>query len=146
MKQSSKQRQQLLPSEHESQVAFFEWWELYAKSRKIPDNLCFAVPNGGHRHIAVAAKLKAEGVKAGTPDVFLMVPMGTFHGLILEFKRHPNKPTAAQADFLASVRRLGYNALVVYSTDEAIRAVRAYLEPPRALQKPGEYPELPKIR
>ncbi len=32
------------------------------------------IPNGGHRHKAVAAKLKAQGVKPGVPDNFIFDP------------------------------------------------------------------------
>jgi hypothetical protein len=115
------------PTEHELQAAFFEWWEFYAPSRGIAVELCFAVPNGGHRHPAVAGKLKAEGVRAGVCDVFLLVPRGGFHALILEFKRQKGRPSEAQERFLFEVRGQGYNALIVRSTDEAIRVVTAYL-------------------
>jgi hypothetical protein len=36
-----------------------------------------AIPNGGHRHKAVAGKLKATGAKAGVLDVFCPVPRVT---------------------------------------------------------------------
>jgi hypothetical protein len=49
-------------SEHDQQVALFTWanqnLDRYPVLRWM-----FAVPNGGHRHPAVAGKLKAEGVK-----------------------------------------------------------------------------------
>ena len=128
--------QDIVPTEHESQVAFFEWWDIWSRSMKLPTNLCFAVPNGGQRHPAVAAKLKAEGVRSGTADVVLLLPRAGFHGLLLEFKRE-NAPrsgsgggTKPQAEFLLAARQQGYNALLVYSTDEAIRVVRAYVRQP----------------
>ena len=41
----------------------------------VPDlELLHAIPNGGKRDKVTAAKLKAEGVKAGIPDIFLPVP------------------------------------------------------------------------
>jgi hypothetical protein len=36
--------------------------------RTYPDVRIFSVPNGGHRHPAVAAKMKATGVSSGVPD------------------------------------------------------------------------------
>jgi len=36
------------------------------------DVYIFAIPNGGHRHVAVATKLKAEGVSAGVADLCLI--------------------------------------------------------------------------
>lgn len=48
----------------------------------------FAVPNGGKRHIAVATKLKAEGVNPGVPDlVFVIPPHGRFAGLELKSEK-----------------------------------------------------------
>lgn len=36
--------------------------------------LYFAVPNGGWRNRTVAAKLKAQGVRAGVPDMLVLFP------------------------------------------------------------------------
>ena len=54
-------------SEHDEQVLIFKWARL-SEGRWPELALLFAIPNGGHRHKAVAAKLKAEGVRAGVPD------------------------------------------------------------------------------
>ena len=59
------------PTEHEEQCALFEWADCWFP---MVSALLFAIPMGGHRHIAVAAKLKAEGVKAGVPDIFFALP------------------------------------------------------------------------
>lgn len=117
------------PLEAESQAAFFAWWQFFAAVNKIPERLCFAVPNGGARNKVVAAQLKAQGVRAGVPDVFLMIPAGGFHALVLEFKRHSEKvrPGSEQEAWIAEARLRNYNTLVVWSTDEAMRAVTAYL-------------------
>lgn len=119
-----------IPTEHQSQVAFMQWWASWCRTAGIPEQLCFAVPNGGQRSRGVAGKMKAEGVKKGVADVFLSVPMAGFHGLYLEFKRPGGRPTVEQEAFLYEVRRRGYNALVVWSTLEAIQAVKEYLKPP----------------
>ncbi len=47
-------------TEHDEQKAFVRWFRIQPPKVKI-----FAIPNGGHRHIKVAQKLKAEGVSAG---------------------------------------------------------------------------------
>lgn len=121
--------EEFIPTEHESQVAFFDWWPSYAATRRIPEVLCFAVPNGGHRHKAVAGKLKAEGVKSGTADVFLLVPAHGFHGLIMEFKRKvTGRLRHDQKLFLYYTKRQGYCSLSVWSTDEAMAAVTMYLD------------------
>ena len=59
-------------SEHHEQCALFAWLRLQWPDL---DRVSFAIPNGGHRHKAVAGKLKAEGVKAGVPDIFIAYPI-----------------------------------------------------------------------
>jgi hypothetical protein len=56
--------------------------ELHARMPEVAD-LIFHVPNGGHRVKAVAAKLKAQGVKAGMPDLVLPMARGGFFGLYI---------------------------------------------------------------
>ncbi len=67
--------------------------------------LLFAVPNGGHRHPATGAKLKAEGVKPGVPDLWLPVPRNLFHGLVIELKTElkSSKVSAAQEWWINSL-------------------------------------------
>jgi len=54
------------PSEHEEQVLFVQWFR-----RQFPGVMIFAIPNGGLRGKIAAAKLKAEGVTAGVPDLYI---------------------------------------------------------------------------
>lgn len=55
-----------IPSEHEEQVLFVQWFR-----REFPGVLIFAIPNGGVRGKVAAAKLKAEGVVRGIPDLYV---------------------------------------------------------------------------
>jgi hypothetical protein len=115
------------PSEHEEQAALFEWAAL-AQGQHPELAMLFAVPNGGQRHPAVAAQLKAEGVRAGVPDVFLAVARGRFHGLAIEMKVKPNRTTEAQDEWIARLRYAGYMAVTCWSANEAIGVIMAYLE------------------
>jgi hypothetical protein len=90
--------------------------------------LLYAIPNGGHRHVAVAARLKAEGVKAGVPDLHLPVARGRWHGLYLELKVGRNKPTPEQAQWHERLRAQGYAVVVCYGADQALTALQRYLE------------------
>ena len=63
-------------SEHLEQCAVFDFAR-YAGIR------LFAIPNGGHRHKAVAVKLRAEGVCAGVPDLMVPEAHGGFNGLFI---------------------------------------------------------------
>lgn len=55
-----------IPDEHEEQRFFITQFR-----KRWPSVRIFAIPNGGSRGIREAAKLKAEGVSAGVPDLFI---------------------------------------------------------------------------
>lgn len=114
-------------SEHAMQKMIVQWWSLMHRRYALPEFSLYAVPNGGHRHPAVAAKLKAEGVRPGIPDIHVDVPRGQFHGLRLELKVKPNKPTPDQEKVLAFLNSQGYRALVVFDYGAAVAAIDAYL-------------------
>jgi hypothetical protein len=72
--------------EYSEQCCLMQLAALY--QTRVPElRLLFHVPNGGHRDIRVAARLKRAGVKAGVPDLHLPVPRGEHHGLWIELKR-----------------------------------------------------------
>lgn len=122
-------------SEHQEQVAFFDWVRL--NENRYPElRWIFAIPNGGLRDKRVAAKLKREGVRAGVWDVFVPVirrsedVYGCYHiescGLFIEFKYGKNKLTENQKAFKWACLE-DYDFEVVYSSEEAIQAVKRYL-------------------
>lgn len=110
--------------EHDMQKAFFEWLNLVHPEE---DEVTFAVPNGVRCSKSQAVKLKAEGLKAGIPDVFMGVPRGTFPGLFIEFKIKPNKPSEAQKSKIASFKSRGYRCEVIYNIDDAMNLVNEYV-------------------
>jgi hypothetical protein len=55
-----------VPSEDHEQMMFVKWFRQNLKPVRI-----FAIPSGGHRHIAVATKMKATGTVRGIPDMFV---------------------------------------------------------------------------
>lgn len=114
-------------SEHAIQCAFFDW--LKWQCGQHPElATAYAVPNGGLRSINTAKKLKAEGVKAGVPDVCLPFPRGGFAALYLEFKNGTKgSVTDAQRAMIELLRDNGNRVEVVRSVDQAIAVVREYL-------------------
>lgn len=114
-------------SEHNEQVALFEWAALMAKNTYPALEWLFAIPNGGHRHKAVASKMKAEGVKSGVLDVMLPYPAGLYCGLFIEMKWNGNKPTDNQKTWIKYLNTVGYLAVVCNGCDEAIEAIERYL-------------------
>lgn len=120
-------------SEHSIQTAFFAWANMNKETYPQLEVLMFAVPNGGHRSKAQAAKLKVEGVKAGVPDVFLSVARKGWNGLYIEFKRpgtekqKEGRLTKEQARFAEMVKAENYYHFVAYSYGQAAQMVVNYL-------------------
>lgn len=110
-------------SEHTTQVAFFEW----ASYKRFPGiELLHATPNGGLRSKATAGKLKAEGVKAGHPDVSWPVARGGFIGLAIEFKHGDGNPTKEQRERIDRLQREGWCVAVCWSWVAAARLLTGY--------------------
>jgi hypothetical protein len=86
--------------EHSIQCAYFQWVRLNAH-RHPAIAMAFAIPNGGHRDIRTAARLKAEGVRAGVWDVFVPWMAHDRGGLWIEFKAGKSKRTDNQNEFWA---------------------------------------------
>jgi hypothetical protein len=121
-------RRVLEPSEHDEQALYFRWAGFVTFDGKPLRPRCYAVANGGDRHPVVAAKLKAEGVTPGRPDINVDVSSGGFHGLRIEAKRRGGRPTPEQLECLAMLREDGYRALVGYGFDELRSITTEYLK------------------
>lgn len=113
-------------SEHAHQTALFAW-AAHARTEYPELEWLFAVPNGGHRHKAVAGRLKAEGVKSGVPDVALMVPRGGYAGLWIEMKYGRNKPTVEQCRWIEALRGYGHRVEICYDWTDARAVIEEYL-------------------
>jgi hypothetical protein len=114
-------------SEHQEQKNLFEWAEL-ASGRHPELALMFAVPNGGARNIVVAKKLKAEGVKAGVPDIILPVARKRFHGLAIEMKRMAGgRVSDDQLFWLDALTEQSWLAVVCKGWEEAVAVIDGYL-------------------
>lgn len=106
--------------EHHEQVVVVKFCEL----RGIP---VFAIPNGGNRDAKTGAFLKAEGVRAGVPDLFIPVPRGGYHGMFIEMKAQGGrKPTGKQKVWLDLLDGQGYMACWARGADDAIDKIEEY--------------------
>ena len=113
-------------SEHDEQVALFNWAKM--NDSRLPElGLLFAIPNGGQRHILVAKKMKAEGVKAGVPDIFLPVVRGHFHGMFIEMKFGKNKLTKSQKAWAEKLIKADYEFITCWGWENAAEAIEYYL-------------------
>jgi hypothetical protein len=117
------------------QVALMGWARRYRivigiGSGHLLSDYLYAVPNGGRRGKAEAARLKAAGVKAGVSDLHLPLPRGIFHGLWIELKApkpHPSSTSTEQRAWLKRMREAGHRAEVCYGAADAIASIQAYL-------------------
>lgn len=103
-----------LPSEHLEQVRLVSWFR-----KTYPHTRIFAVPNGGARSGLQGAKLKAEGVSPGIPDLF--VPAW---GLWIEMKRSKGGTLSPeQKDWIAYLDDCGYQCIVGKGFEDARRQI-----------------------
>ena len=102
------------PSEHLEQVRLVSWFR-----RSYPDVRIFAVPNGGARSGVQGAKLKAEGVAPGVPDLF--VPEWL---LWVELKRQKGGTVSPdQRDWIAYLEAIGHQCIVGRGFEDAKRQI-----------------------
>ena len=120
--------------EEQEQTAVFRWARMQEGVH--PElALLHHIPNGGARSKATAGRLKAEGVKAGIPDICLPVPKNGYGALYIELKVSENKALGVrkgrvsdcQAAMLKSLSDYGNRAVVCYGAEEAIRAIKEYI-------------------
>ena len=124
-----------VPSEHQEQVQVCAWLDGIAALRwphlAIVDGRLpyFAVPNGGNRNAITGAKLKCEGVRAGVPDLVLMIARRPFHGLLVEMKRIKGGVISPAQDlWFDALPLLGYDIAVCEGHVEAIEVITDYLD------------------
>jgi hypothetical protein len=122
----TERREKYGSSEHLEQCALFEWAE-WAQGQYPELALIHAIPNGGHRHKATAAKMRREGVKSGVPDICLPIARRGFHGLYIELKYGRNKPSENQYRWIESLRAQGYCVQVCYGAQIAQAVIEDYL-------------------
>ena len=104
-------------TEHEEQRELVRWFR-----QTWPGVRIFAIPNGGQRSMATAARLKAEGVSSGVPDLF--VPAW---GLWVEMKRSKGGSVSAeQKDWIAYLESVEFCCIVGKGAEDAKAKISAF--------------------
>lgn len=113
-----------VPLETEEQQALFQWVQYQLK--QYPElALLYHIPNEGKRN---PRRAKAEGVKAGVPDLCLPVPRGRNHGLYIEIKRRKGgRITSEQAEWMDHLRAQGYAVACCYGWEPAAKFLLDYM-------------------
>lgn len=117
-----------VPSESVEQIHLFHW--AIIQRGKYPElDLMYHIPNGGKRDVTTAKRLKAEGTKAGVPDIHLPVARNGFHGLYIEMKKQKGgKLSKDQKEWLKALSDQGHYVAVCKGCDAAIEVIKDYLE------------------
>ena len=114
-------------TEHAHQRALFGWFNYVAFTGLHPlARLCYAVPNGGKRDPITAARLKAEGVKAGVPDVVYPVARHVWHSPYIELKAGKGRPSDDQVEWHTLLRQQGHAVAVCWGWHAARLCFRDY--------------------
>lgn len=116
-----------VPTEHEEQAEVIRWAE--TARHALPGlALLYAVPNGARRGKRERVQKKAEGMKAGVPDLVLPVARAGAHGLYLELKRTVGGRVApTQRGWLDALALEGYRCAVAEGAAAAKAVLVAYL-------------------
>ena len=98
----------------------------YLEFKHLPFVHC---PNEGKRDPRYGARLRASGMSAGFPDLFIFRPSGKYHGLALELKREKGgRLSPAQAIWLETLNAEGYKAVCAHGYEEAVAAIEKYIK------------------
>lgn len=129
-------------TEQGHQTAIFCWAQ-QSRAQYPELALLFAVPNGGTRHKAEAARMVAAGVKAGVPDIWLPVARGGFFSCIIELKRPKSsskakgRTSALQSPWVERLQAQGHYVRVCYGFEEAKDTLQWYLAQSKTLPASG---------
>ena len=116
------------PTEAQEQEWLFQWAEAMRVLRWPEIDLMYHCPNGGSRGRVEAARLKAQGVKPGVPDIFLPVARGRWHGLYIELKRRAGGRVSPDQDrMIRELTRQGYRAEVCKGWQAAADVIEDYM-------------------
>lgn len=122
-------KQYSISSEHEEQKNLMVWAE--SQKQRYPQlRALFAIPLGGHRHITIARRMKAEGAKAGVPDLMLPFPSSGYAGMFLEMKKRVGgQLSKEQKEWRELLSSYGYCVRVCAGWEVAKDAIIEYLTP-----------------
>lgn len=105
---------------------------------KCDPRLVAHIPNGGQRTIMAGARLKAEGVVAGYPDIMVFHEEDVwaaierdehpyrYNGLAIELKVWHNRPSPEQEAIHELLRGQGWHVVVCYGLGEVEQVTREY--------------------
>jgi hypothetical protein len=104
-----------MKTEHEEQREFVMWMR-----QTYPDARIFAIPNGGQRSRTTGAKLKAEGVSAGVPDLYIPA-----WRCWVEMKREKGGTISGpQKDWISYLESIGHTVIIGQGFENAKEKIK----------------------
>lgn len=97
------------------------------RGRPLTDWL-IAIPNGGKRNAREAARMKAQGVRAGAPDLVLAIAAGAYGALWIELKVGKNALSDKQAEFHNRLIEGGHWVMTCFTLQQAVDEIVLYLQ------------------
>lgn len=111
-------KKEKIPTEHWEQVQVVKYMQ---ESRMV----FVAVPNGGSRGPIEGARLKAEGVQKGFPDLLVLHP---FLGAIEMKKTKGGRVSPEQTSWLQTLEDIGFKCVVAKGHEEAIKFIEECID------------------
>ena len=109
-----------MKSEDKIQSEIFQWfWNSF------PDYLIHAVPNGGHRNVVEALKLKSTGTVPGVADLIIHLPNAKC--VMCEVKTEIGTQSTAQKKIEAKIKAMGGNYILVRSLEDFKGQIKKFI-------------------
>lgn len=122
-----------LPSEHDEQAGFVQWFRA-----KWPRVMIFAIPNGGKRDIKTAKRLHREGVTPGIPDLYIPA-----WKIWIEMKRQKGGRTSPYQNVMIEyLEQIGHTVIVGYGAMDASDKLLRVIDLGGAADEGGHPPPL----
>lgn len=121
-----KQRQRKAPvqREHNLQKACVQWARL-----QYPKLILFAIPNGAWCGYKQGRKLKAEGMVAGVPDLFVALARKGYNGLFIEMKAGKRGVVREeQTEMMIKLKEAGYCCAVCRTFEQFQSIIDNYIK------------------
>lgn len=117
-----------VPTESVEQQRLIQWAKMNEGAHPELEML-YHIPNEGKRSRKNGARLKAEGLRSGVPDLCLPVARCGCHALYIELKRmRGGRPTQDQLDWIDLLTKQGNMAMVCCGWEQAAEVIERYLK------------------
>jgi hypothetical protein len=123
--------QEVILTESAEQQAVIRWWLVHSSAYKLGENLLMASPGQAARTQRNGKRMKAEGYRAGTPDLFLAVARKGKHGLFIEMKKRDGNLSScsdSQREMLFALSVQDFETAVACGAAQAIKTIKDYMQ------------------